>query len=1566
MGIALLSASASVFAQGGALQMSHFPSDAAAISSVQSAGGAFRFTGEAKIGRPGTKDWELAFRRHPLVLDDGTLTTAQFDSWVKDAPVSFRLVYDMATHRATLTLTRGAATGTVTTKATHDLVGDFSELFVRARAKKGRSRIVVQDLVLDGVAIADRASASVESDDDRDPAKRDDDDDEGGVVDVLRIRGGRLADGFVLTGTITMSWRKSTPKKSQLDAQFWAAMVPGGPPADATPPTVSITSPAEGSFLADARPVLTATYSDAGSGVDAASVRLTVDGVDRTAEAQVAASGLSWTPAEPLAEGAHSATVTVKDRAANPGQATRSYTTDTAAPLLVITAPLSGRTVAEVAPAITLQYEDAEPGSALDLSTFVVLVDGTNVTSSCATGPADATCSVPSLASGQHAIQAQISDRAHNAAQHSRGFELIRDATPPVVAITAPAPASFVRTPTALISGTVSDDSGLPPSVAVNGQEVAVANGQFSGYVELTEGPNELTAVATDIAGRQASATSTVRVDSQPPLLSITAPATGERTNGGSARVAGEASDENGVVSLEVGGVSVPLAAGRYERDVPLAEGANRVEVRALDAAGNAGIASVQIERFSLPQVAIFAPLDLSYLAATTIEVRGTLSATGFGVVVNGIPAVVTGTSFVAADVPLIEGGNLLTAVATDSAGRAGSNTVNVVRDLTAPHLSIDYPRPEVTLFDPTVRVAGLVNDIVAGTVNSRDVTVTVNDRPAVVSNRSFSVEGLPLAVGDNTITVVATDESGNAGRTSLLVRREEANVARVRVVAGDGQTAVIGAPLLQPLVVELTDAAGLPAAGKTVLFKVLRSDGSLGGGQRQLALVTAPDGRAQVNLTLGTRAGVGHQLVEAIAGGFIGPAVFAASALAGDPSLIVVDAGDQQLGIAGQPLPRPLVAVVTDSGANRLVDIAVRFHVVQGGGHFGGGADSITVQTDDDGRAIASFTLDSAEGVGNNTVEAAILGLPNSPLAGFVATGLGAGEAAATAISGVVLDNSNNPVPGVTLRILDTPLTAQADARGLFRIAGAPVGTLRMVVDGSTATRPGSWPDLEFVVTTVPGRDNTLGMPIYLLPLDLAHGVLVDETRGGTLTLPQVPGFALDIQPGSVTFPGGSKSGVVSVTVVHSDKVPMVPNFGQQPRLIVTIQPAGARFDPPARLTLPNVEGFVPGKVTEFYSFDHDLGHFVSIGPATVSEDGTTIVSNPGVGIVKAGWHCGGTPGGSGTAHQCPECQKCVNNNCQPDDGKPCDDKDDCTINDKCMGGTCKGEMVQVRKINGQCVAPVNQALSLTVDSNGPDKVKWQAPSGNPASGMGGSFSVTYSTEGDFTVTAMCKASSQTKMVSTGPDCSTITPRLNEVETNQAPDPGNWAQVHRIAHSAKYKGCANGGKWCFRLEEFKEEHGIGSSVGGAKDVTGANDSDVTPTTCAAIITEFTPIPAGGVQGVPGAPYSTYVPLSIVLNHERFHVNDFRAKVVTPTMNQLATHVSQASNCTDCKSATPDGRFNTEMERLWNANRPTYFDGMHEARAYTQENADLAVLVAAIKQRARAAPASEGWPAACK
>src|SRR5262249_32648381 len=144
----------------------------------------------------------------------------------------------------------------------------------------------------------------------------------------------------------------------------------------------------------------------------------------------------------------------------------------------------------------------------------------------------------------------------------------------------------------------------------------------------------------------------------------------------------------------------------------------------------------------------------------------------------------------------------------------------------------------------------------------------------------------------------------------------------------------------------------------------------------------------------------------------------------------------------------------------------------------------------------------------------------------------------------------------------VNSAATVQSDTQGQFLIAGAPIGFVKLLVDGSTATLPGKYPNLEYDLVTVAGQTNIVGQPIYLLAINAATQLCVTATTGGgTLTIPEAPGFSLTFAPGQVTFSGGTKTGCVSVTPVHGDRVPMAPGFGQQPRFIVTIQPAGAVF---------------------------------------------------------------------------------------------------------------------------------------------------------------------------------------------------------------------------------------------------------------------------------------------------------------------------------------------------------------------------------------------------------------------
>lgn len=705
------------------------------------------------------------------------------------------------------------------------------------------------------------------------------------------------------------------------------------------------------------------------------------------------------------------------------------------------------------------------------------------------------------------------------------------------------------------------------------------------------------------------------------------------------------------------------------------------------------------------PTVAFITPVNLSYLNLSPTTVTGSVSDPTATVVVNAINAPVDNTGKFSATVPLTEGPNILTATAKSQNGTAGTASITVTLDTTPPHVTITSPTDQFVTTASSISVAGNVNDIVVGTVNSQQATVTVNGVASQVANRTFLAPNIPLSLGNNTIQAVAVDRAGNSATTQITVVRQPPQPGQITLVSGNNQAAPIGTALSAPLVVSLTDSSGAPAVSKQVLFSVTQNNGmlSLNGGTPAASVLAATDtnGRASVNWTLGMRSGAGSDAAQAYSVGYSGTAMFTASANQGTPGMIVVDTGNNQTGAVNQPLPKPFLAVVIDAGHNRLPNVPVTFTVVDGGGTFAG-QPSTTVTTDSDGRAGATLTLGFQEGNSNNLVTATFPGNTGFP-ASFTASGLGPGNPNATVISGVVLDNSNSPIAGATVRaLLNTTLysnpssapnaaSVQTDATGHFSLYKAPVGYVKLFVDGSTSTTPGPFPILEYDMVTVAGQVNTVNRPIFLVALNTSNQLCVtDTTGGGTLTIPDAPGFSLTFGPGQVTFPGGSKTGCVTVTQVHPDKVPMEPAFGQQPRFIVTIQPAGAIFNPPAPITIPNVDGLKPREVTEMYSYDHDISSFVAIGTGTVSDDGQVIRSNPGVGVLKAGWHCGGNSQASGDAATCPVCMFCEGGTCTPQgNGTACGNGGTCQFTGQTTPPTCNCPIGQVfDTTTGACVS--------------------------------------------------------------------------------------------------------------------------------------------------------------------------------------------------------------------------------------------------------------------------------------
>ena len=241
-----------------------------------------------------------------------------------------------------------------------------------------------------------------------------------------------------------------------------------------------------------------------------------------------------------------------------------------------------------------------------------------------------------------------------------------------------------------------------------------------------------------------------------------------------------------------------------------------------------------------------------------------------------------------------------------------------------------------------------------------------------------------------------------------------------------------------------------------------------------------------------------------------------------------------------------------------------------------------------------------------------------------FVASGAQPGLPANTSLAGIVLTNENEPISGVTVTIAGTGPDTFTDADGQFLLLGAPPGPIHLEVDGSTT---GPYPSLEFELDLIPGAVNDMGRPIYLPLVDALGIAVANPDTDVIIERPDLPGFQMTIPAGSATFPEDVKTGQVQVISVNRDKIPMPPSDGSLPRWVIAIKPADVVFDPPAPFRFPNVDGRDPGAVVPMWSFDHDVGQFVVVATGQVTEDGAFVLSEPGQGFVKGGWHINPDP---------------------------------------------------------------------------------------------------------------------------------------------------------------------------------------------------------------------------------------------------------------------------------------------------------------------------------------------------
>ncbi|MBI3553690.1 MAG: hypothetical protein HY077_14430 [Elusimicrobia bacterium] len=144
---------------------------------------------------------------------------------------------------------------------------------------------------------------------------------------------------------------------------------------DAAAPALALT-PADGDRVNTTTPTITAFYSDSGSGVNGATLRVSLDGVDVTTRAVVTASSATFTPAA-LSQGTHTVTASVADNLGNKASASATFLVDSIAPMttLVIGSPQFVSGTVFITTATPLRFTTSQPSHtsyAIDGGSFTV------------------------------------------------------------------------------------------------------------------------------------------------------------------------------------------------------------------------------------------------------------------------------------------------------------------------------------------------------------------------------------------------------------------------------------------------------------------------------------------------------------------------------------------------------------------------------------------------------------------------------------------------------------------------------------------------------------------------------------------------------------------------------------------------------------------------------------------------------------------------------------------------------------------------------------------------------------------------------------------------------------------------------------------------------------------------------------------------------------------------------------------------------------------------------------------------------------------------------------------
>ncbi len=315
------------------------------------------------------------------------------------------------------------------------------------------------------------------------------------------------------------------------------------------------------------------------------------------------------------------------------------------------------------------------------------------------------------------------------------------------------------------------DDGG---GVIATATVIADASGNFSStFNGLADGNYTISATATDASG--ASFTQSLSVTVLTIFVEIDQPTDGTTTADSTPALVGRATP-GAVVTLVIDeGTANAItfstmanASGDWFVFAPsLADGAHTITARVDDGQGVMDEASVSITvDTTAPMLTVDAPIDGLYTSDTTPEIAGTsepgqvVTIAIDGAVVGNTTADANGNWSFTPAVPLADGQHVIEASTADDVGNEIRVTLQITVDTEQPFVTISKPadgavtgstQPSISgQTEPGISVEVSIDGVVVGTTNAD-------------SNGSWTfVPSSPLAEGQHTVTVSATDDAGN------------------------------------------------------------------------------------------------------------------------------------------------------------------------------------------------------------------------------------------------------------------------------------------------------------------------------------------------------------------------------------------------------------------------------------------------------------------------------------------------------------------------------------------------------------------------------------------------------------------------------------------------------------------------------------------------------------------------------------------------------------------------------------------------------------------------------------